>query len=161
MPKTADQAKEVKEGKHSWPALKYIARDVTDGSSLTPFVKKGRRHAFLTTDCRSTPRAPMDSSTHALNMFKACIREAATNTLLHKKPSHRLMQNHKFTWLHICAVRELNRIRRTMRLSMHLKGPNSSTDTYVYHGKKFTIQTSETPDTEEYCIEVGDEGMPL
>jgi len=49
MPKTADQAKEVKEGKHSWPALKYIARDVTDGSSLTPFVKKGRRHAFLTT----------------------------------------------------------------------------------------------------------------
>jgi hypothetical protein len=62
----------------------------------------------------------MDSSTHALNMFQACIREAATNTLLHKKPSYRLMQNHKFTWLHLCAVRELNRIRRTMGLSMHL-----------------------------------------
>ena len=103
----------------------------------------------------------MDISTHALNMYQACIREAATNTLLHKEPSYRLMQNHKFTWLHLCAVKELNRIRRTMGLSMHLKGPNSSTDTYVYHGKKFTILTSETPDTEEYCIEVGDEGVPV
>lgn len=42
------------------------------------------------------------------------------------------------------------------------EGPDSSmTETYVSHGKKFTILTSETPDTEEYCIEVGDEGVPV